>query len=391
MSDTENKTTEATPEQQTDWGAIIKDMLILIAITGAIGGLCNLAMMPFEAKTPTDSLISLIGKGGQSNKDFKAFYKELQKGTENAAKENKVFINIPDQTGRTPLMWAAYANFNAPNKALKKDVGERVPYVEALLKVEGIDVQAKDNDGFTALHWAAWSGMPATSYLLIKAGLNVNQPENNGYTPLMLAALRGNAEVVRLLLQMGADASIKNAEGLTAEQLVTNSESAYKKRDDWKYSLIFSEARELFYNEALAYLKNPPAMEDPGKEAVVDRVAKRMKRLAMLNYKPQMQALVESADEDEAWEELAEMVSEMATEHKVKFLEGQVQGAENALQKLQGKLKEITEEQAKTPPMNEEDQKARQEKVDEAEIDVKDAEITLQKVRKKLEDAKAAK
>lgn len=263
--------------------------------------------------------------------------------------------------------------------------------MEALLKVEGIDVQAKDNDGFTALHWAAWSGMPATSYLLIKAGLNVNQPENNGYTPLMLAALRGNAEVVRLLLQMGADASIKNAEGLTAEQLVTNSESAYKKRDDWKYSLIFSEARELFYNEALAYLKNPPAMEDPGKEAVVDRVAKRMKRLAMLNYKPQMQALVESADEDEAWEELAEMVSEMAAEHKVKFLEGQVQGAENALQKLQGKLKELTEEQAKTPSMNEEDQKARQEKVDEAETDVKDAEITLQKARKKLEDAKAAK
>lgn len=85
------------------------------------------------------------------------------------------------------------------------------------------------------------------------------------------------------------------------------------------------------------------------------------------------------------------MVSEMATEHKVKFLEGQVQGAENALQKLQGKLKELTEEQAKTPPMNEEDQKARQEKMDEAETDVKDAEITLQKVRKKLEDAKAAK
>lgn len=389
MSDNDHKTPEAAPAQKTDWKAIIMDMLILILCTGTIGGLCNLIMMPFETVNPTDSIISLVRKGGQSNKNFKAFYKELQKGTEEAAAENRIFINIPDQTDRTPLMWAAYANFNAPNKALKKDVEERVPYVEALLKVDGIDVQAKDNNGFTALHWAAWSGMPATSYLLIKAGLDVNQQENNGFTPLMLAALRGNAEVVRLLLQMGADVSLRNAEGLTAEQLVTNSEAAYKKRDDWKYSLIFSEARELFYNEAIAYLKNPPAIEDPGKEAVIDRVAKRMKRLAMLNYKPQMQALVESADEDEAWEELAEMVSEMAADHKVQVLEAKVKGAEAALKKTRERWKEMMADLVKDPPTNEEEMAKRQEQMDEAATDVKDAEIALEKARQKLEAAKA--
>ena len=313
MSDNDTKTTEATPEQQTDWGAIIRDMLILIACTGAIGGLCNLIMKPFETVNPTDSLISLVRKGGNDAKDWKSFHDELAKSTEKYSTPEKAFINIPDQTGRTVLMWAAYANFNAPNKALKKDAVERIPYVQELLKVEGIDVQAADNDGFTALHWAAWSGMPNTAYALVKAGIDVNRQEGNGYTPLMLAARRGNAEVVRMLLQMGADPALANKEGKTALQLATEEEHAYLQRDSSKfYSLIFSEARAAFYRLAVDLLSKPVEAGDPGADAVRDRSMKSMKSLVLLDLREQMQQMVATAKKAGALDELVKAAHEIA-------------------------------------------------------------------------------
>ncbi len=312
MSDTENKTPEAAPAQQTDWKAIITDMLILVAATGTIGGLCNLAMKPFETVNPTDSLISLVRKGGNTEKDWTAFHKELREGTESNSTPDQLFINIPDQTGRTVLMWAAYANFNAPNKALKKDLLERIPYVEELIKIPGIDLHAVDKDGFTALHWAAWSGMPATAYALVKAGLDVNQVEGNGYTPLMLAARRGNAEVTRMLLQMGADPNLANKEGKTALQLAQEEEYAYKQRDNWKYTLIFSEAREDFYKQTVAALTHPAAVGDPGREALHERATKSMKSLLLLDLRKDMAKLVAAAKKAGALDELVKAAHEMA-------------------------------------------------------------------------------
>ena len=49
-------------KQKTDWLPIIKDMCILVAIMGALGYACNLAMKPFESVQVTDSLVSLIRK-----------------------------------------------------------------------------------------------------------------------------------------------------------------------------------------------------------------------------------------------------------------------------------------------------------------------------------------
>lgn len=239
----------------TSWGGIIEDMLKLVVVMGILGGLCNLAMKPFETVNVTDSLVSLIRKGGASKGQDPIFAAELAQGM----KTTRDFINTQDNTGRTPLMWAVYSNFNDPKKSQELDLS-RVFYVKELLKVPGIRAQEKDNDGFTALHWATWSGMPVCSVELVAAGLDINEKEGNGYTPLMLAAMRGNDETVATLLKLGADASLQNAEGKTALQLATLSEGAYKKRDDWKYTLIFSDEREKAYNRTLSLLKNPPAL-----------------------------------------------------------------------------------------------------------------------------------
>lgn len=266
----ENPAYPGVPFTGTSWGGIIEDMLKLLLVMGSLGFLCNLAMKPFEQTSVTDSLVSLIRKGAlETNKKTgeeidNVYLRELAAGvnmvqTERQNGEDVVdFVNTPDATGRTPLMWSVYANFNNPEDALRRDLA-RLYYVQNLLSQPGINVQAKDKDGFSAMHWAAWSGMPYCTLLLAEAGLDINAQEKNGYTPLMLAAMRGNSEVVRMLLSLGAVADVKNADGLTAAELVKNGEGAYNKRDTFIFKLIFSAEREKAYKDTLALLSNPPA------------------------------------------------------------------------------------------------------------------------------------
>ena len=256
----ENPEFPGVPFTGTSWGGIVEDMLKLLLVMGTLGFLCNLAMKPFEQTSETDSLVSLIRKGALST-DKKTgeeidnvYLRELAAGTSADAQ----FVNTKDATGRTPLMWAVYANYNNPEDALDRDLA-RLYYVQNLLSQPGIDVNAKDKDGFTAMHWAAWSGMPYCTLLLAEAGLDINAQEGNGYTPLMLAALRGNNEVVKMLLTLGADASLKNAEGMTALEMVNNGEGAYNKRDTFIFQLIYSGEREDAYKATQALLTTPPA------------------------------------------------------------------------------------------------------------------------------------
>ena len=76
--------------------------------------------------------------------------------------------------------------------------------VVSLLKAKA-DVNAPQNDGATALHWAAYWEDADTTAVLIRAGANVNARNNFGVNPLMLAAGNGNAAVIGQLLKAGAD------------------------------------------------------------------------------------------------------------------------------------------------------------------------------------------
>ncbi|MBM64198.1 MAG: hypothetical protein CL484_14710 [Acidobacteria bacterium] len=71
---------------------------------------------------------------------------------------------------------------------------------------DGADVNARQVDGMTALHWAVYQDDSHTSTLLVKSGANVNAGNDYGVTPLSLAATNANATVVNLLLDAGADA-----------------------------------------------------------------------------------------------------------------------------------------------------------------------------------------
>ena len=86
--------------------------------------------------------------------------------------------------------------------------------IRALL-LEHADVNARQPDGATALHWAAhWDDME-TAQLLIRAGAEVNAANDLGVTALSLACTNRNAAMAAALLEAGADPNLALATGET--------------------------------------------------------------------------------------------------------------------------------------------------------------------------------
>jgi hypothetical protein len=97
----------------------------------------------------------------------------------------------------------------------------RVAKVEKLLDV-GADVNAADNDGWTALTLASRWGHTAVVAALLDADADVNRPNVDAYygdTALILASWRGHTAVVRLLLAAGAEVDKPGKFGYTALML----------------------------------------------------------------------------------------------------------------------------------------------------------------------------
>jgi tetratricopeptide (TPR) repeat protein len=74
-----------------------------------------------------------------------------------------------------------------------------------LLKSKGVPVDAKAEDGSTALIIASNTGRVDAVLVLLSLGANPNAKSNAGWTPLLGAADEGHREVVEVLLESGAD------------------------------------------------------------------------------------------------------------------------------------------------------------------------------------------
>jgi ankyrin repeat protein len=71
------------------------------------------------------------------------------------------------------------------------------------------DVNAPQNDGATALHWAAFRGNLELAEILLRSGANPKAANREGATPLWIACVNGDASMISALLKAGADANEK--------------------------------------------------------------------------------------------------------------------------------------------------------------------------------------
>jgi ankyrin repeat protein len=75
------------------------------------------------------------------------------------------------------------------------------------LLLKKVDVNAKQIDGTTALHWTVRADDLETADLLIRAGANVSAANREGVTPMQLAATNGSARMLERLIKAGANAN----------------------------------------------------------------------------------------------------------------------------------------------------------------------------------------
>jgi uncharacterized protein len=116
-------------------------------------------------------------------------------------------------TGVVLLGGSAYA---APETASLIDAARHTDReaVRRLLK-QGVNVNAAEGDGTTALHWASYRDDVESVDLLIRGGGNVNAANDLGATPLWLATVNGSTAMVRRLLQAGANVNVALTSGET--------------------------------------------------------------------------------------------------------------------------------------------------------------------------------
>ena len=156
------------------------------------------------------------------------------------------------RSGLLLALVGAHAAAAAPPEAALADAARRADWaaVRTLLE-EGADVDAREGDDSTALHWASYhdnreiaelligagaevdaandlgvtplwaaceNGSPAMAGALLAAGADPNRALPFGETPLMTASRAGNVDVVGRLLAAGAEVDAATAEGAYGEQ-----------------------------------------------------------------------------------------------------------------------------------------------------------------------------
>lgn len=98
--------------------------------------------------------------------------------------------------------------------------GERLRILKELVE-SGEDVNLKDKNGWSPLHFAAQEGDSIIAKELINFGANIAATECNGNTPLWVATMNSNSskKVIQVLLKAGADPSIENNHGVSPQEI----------------------------------------------------------------------------------------------------------------------------------------------------------------------------
>ena len=113
------------------------------------------------------------------------FFHDAALGSEDLAEQLKKFVNSKDHAQKTPL-------HKASRKGNLKMFKDLIHF--------GAEIEAKDKDGDTPLHYAAVDNVDVVKYL-IDVGAQIDAKNNFGQTPLHCSV---NVEVAKCLIQNGA-------------------------------------------------------------------------------------------------------------------------------------------------------------------------------------------
>ncbi|RUS69889.1 hypothetical protein EGW08_022351 [Elysia chlorotica] len=122
----------------------------------------------------------------------------------------RVDVNIEDDGGWTPIIWATESQL--------------LDVVKFLIK-HGGDPNKKDNEENTGLHWAAFSGSLDISEVFLDLGCELDSPNEHGDRPLHIAARQDHYDIVMLLLARGANVNLKNNKEETPVECCINQTS----------------------------------------------------------------------------------------------------------------------------------------------------------------------
>jgi len=143
-------------------------------------------------------------------------------------------VNKCDKDGKSPL-GNAQKNGHLPCVAVLEAAGATLSVLELAVAGDAVmikrlvghraDVDMRDSDGLSPLHYAAFYGRTNCVETLVELGANVNACASNHqskpsvssmYSPLHCAALRAHVSCIEALAKLGADMNICNQNGESA-------------------------------------------------------------------------------------------------------------------------------------------------------------------------------
>ncbi|XP_012672671.1 ankyrin repeat family A protein 2 isoform X2 [Clupea harengus] len=122
--------------------------------------------------------------------------------------EQESVINLQDEEGFTPLMWAAAHGQIAVVEFLLQNA--------SVLNPQGADPHILAKGRESALSLACSKGYTDIVKMLIECGVNVNEYDWNGGAPLLYAVHGNHVRCVEILLESGADPTMESDSGFNA-------------------------------------------------------------------------------------------------------------------------------------------------------------------------------